>query len=337
MILAETGGVAAREWHSPVRFEPIRVLSIGQRIAPLTGFDEIDFESETYARQLLALGPAFQLTLAGLRIAIIGAGATGSAIAVLLARLGARVLVIVDNDVVETTNLNRLHGATPDDARKAISKVSALSHHLQSFRPDIHIDTFDCLVNNPTCRRAITSCDVAFGCTDDHDGRLWLNRLAYFYSMPVIDMGIGMDCEPGDPPRILDAAGRVTVVTPGQPCLLCRGIIDADQARADALRRENPDEYQRLSVEAYVRGAGLPNPAVVSYTTEVACMAVDELIERLTGYRQVGPIGHRIRKFRLGEDKRPGFLSRPEECPICGSCAYWGRGDIDPFMDRLAA
>lgn len=92
-----------------------------------------------------------------------------------------------------------------------------------------------------------------------------------------------------------------------------------------------------MSDEAYIRGAGLPNPAVVSYTTEVACMAVDELIERLTGYRQIGAIAHRLRKFRLGEDKRPGFVPPPEKCPICGSPGYWGRGDIDPFMDRLAA
>lgn len=337
MIVAETGAVAAREWHSAVHFEPLRVLSIGQRIAPLTELEDFNVDDDTYARQLLALGPAFQRMLAGLRVAIVGAGATGSAIAVLLARLGVQFLTIVDNDVVEISNLNRLHGALPDDARQARSKVDALSRHLETFRPGIHIDTFDCLVNDATCRRALTACDVAFGCTDDHDGRLWINRLAYFYSIPVIDIGIGIDYEPGCSPRILDAAGRVTVIMPGQPCLLCRGIIDQDQARADALRRENPVEYQRLSEEAYVRGAGLPNPAVVSYTTEVACMAIDELIERLTGYRQIGAIAHRIRKFRLGEDKRPGFVPTPDECPICGSCAYWGRGDITPFMDRLAA
>ena len=337
MILAETGAVTARVWRSPEQFEPLAVLGIGERITPLAGFADIDIDSSVYARQLLALGPAFQRTLATLRIGVVGAGATGSATAMLLARLGAMHLVIVDDDIVEESNLNRLHGATPDDALRERSKTETLSDHLKSFRPNLSISPFNCLVSDPRCRAALTECDVVFGCTDDHDGRLWLNRLAYFYSIPVIDMGIGIDFEPGDPPRILDAAGRVTVVLPGHPCLLCRGVIDAEQARADALRRANPDEFQRLSDEAYIRGAGLPNPAVVSYTTEVACMAVDELIERLTGYRQIGPIAHRIRKFRLGEDKRPGFIPASEECAICGSRNYWGRGDFVPFMDRLAA
>lgn len=337
MILAENGAVTARIWRSPEHFHTLAVLGVGERITPLSGFTDIDIESNVYARQLLALGPAFQRTLAALRIGIVGAGATGSATAILLARLGAMHLVIVDGDIVEESNLNRLHGATPDDALSECSKTETLSRHLKSFRPDLTVAPFDCLVSDPKCRAALTECDVVFGCTDDHDGRLWLNRLAYFYLIPVVDMGIGIDFEPGDPPRILDAAGRVTVVAPGHPCLLCRGVIDTEQARADALRRENPDEFQRLSDEAYVRGAGLPNPAVVSYTTEVACMAVDELIERLTGYRQIGPIAHRIRKFRLGEDKRPGFISVTEECAICGSRNYWGRGDIVPFMDRLAA
>ena len=34
------------------------------------------------------------------------------------------------------------------------------------------------------------ACDVIFGCIDDHDGRLLLNRLVYFYLIPVIDMGL---------------------------------------------------------------------------------------------------------------------------------------------------
>ena len=66
-------------------------------------------------------------------------------------------------------------------------------------------------------------------------------------------------------------------------------------------------------------------------------MAVDELIERLTGYRQIGPIAHRLRKFRLGEDKYPGFVPASGECQICMQRTFWGRGDVVPFMDRLAA
>ncbi len=33
-------------------------------------------------------------------------------------------------------------------------------------------------------RDALKSCDFIFGCTDDHAGRIMLNRLAYFFGFP---------------------------------------------------------------------------------------------------------------------------------------------------------
>jgi hypothetical protein len=71
----------------------------------------------------------------------------------------------------------------------------------------------------------------------------------------------------------------------------------------------------------------------VTFTTEVACMAVDELLHRLTGYRAVGAIAHRVRKLLLGEDKRPGTFR--QGCALCVARDYWGRGDMTPFLDRV--
>jgi len=85
---------------------------------------------------------------------------------------------------------------------------------------------------------------------------------------------------------------------------------------------------------SYVRGGGNPNPAVVHFTTDAATMAIDELIHRLTGYRRAGASAHRVRKFHLLEDKRPGAAAAPD-CPICDSTDYWGRGDLEPFLDRV--
>ena len=120
-----------------------------------------------------------------------------------------------------------------------------------------------CWVADPALRDALKACDVIFGCTDDHDGRLLLNRLAYFYLSPVIDMGLAIEPKPdGDGMR--DLSGRVTVLTPGAPCLLCRGIVDPVIARDDDLKRRNPSEYERRKKEAYVRGGGNLAPGVVT-------------------------------------------------------------------------
>lgn len=50
------------------------------------------------------------------------------------------------------------------------------------------------------------------------------------------------------------------------------------RAVAEGLRRNDLAEFQRRKAEAYVDGGGDPAPAVVTFTTSIACAAVDELI-----------------------------------------------------------
>ena len=196
-----------------------------------------------------------------------------------------------------------------------------------------NVQIFRGWINDPDAREALKSCDVLFACTDDHLGRLLLNRFAYFYSTPVIDMGLAIHVGDGDPPSVHGFDGRVTVLQPGTTCLLCRGIINVERAFAESLKRTNPAEYERQKEEAYVIGEGDPNPAVVPFTTSVATMAVEELIHRLQGFRGPdGSVDQRLRQFHRGIDRRPGHQPS-DECPICGSREYWGRGDMEPFLD----
>lgn len=138
-----------------------------------------------------------------------------------------------------------------------------------------------------------------------------------------------------DQPLALEALdGRVTVLQPGYTCLACRGVTDAKRAAEEALRCERPAEYERLKAEAYVFGEGNPSPVVVTFTTELACMAINELLHRLNGFR--GPAGARVnlvRKFHQMIDAKPGAKPQPG-CALCDSPDYWGRGDIEPFLDR---
>ncbi len=94
-------------------------------------------------------------------------------------------------------------------------------------------------VRTAECRDALKSCDVIFGCTDDNDGRLLLNRLAYFYLIPVIDMGLAIEPEPAGG-GVRELSGRATVLAPGGSCLLCRQIVDPVLARDEDLRRRHP-------------------------------------------------------------------------------------------------
>ncbi|MBV8478597.1 MAG: ThiF family adenylyltransferase, partial [Acidobacteria bacterium] len=63
--------------------------------------------NERYSRQILfpGIGPRGQDRLALSQVAVVGCGATGSAIASLLARSGVGTLRIIDRDYVEPSNL----------------------------------------------------------------------------------------------------------------------------------------------------------------------------------------------------------------------------------------
>lgn len=333
VLLTGAGVLRAQLWldtHAPIAAEMVRV--VGRRL-DFHNASEIMHDTDAFARQALAFGPAVNAKLRALRVGVVGCGGTGSATAMLLARLGIGQLVLFDDDIVEASNLNRLHGARRSDADAMRPKVEVVAREIAAMGIGVRAVPLRGWINDPAARDALKACDVIFGCTDDHDGRLLLNRLAYFYLIPVIDMGLAIDPAP-DGDRLRDLSGRVTVLTPGAPCLLCRGIVDPITARDEDLRRRRPEEYERRKREAYVRGGGNPAPAVVTFTTATACMAVDELLQALTGFR--GPNGwvwQRSRRFDLMQDRRPGANQDPF-CPICVETGYWGRADVEPFLDR---
>jgi molybdopterin/thiamine biosynthesis adenylyltransferase len=286
-------------------------------------------------RQALAFGEVLNQDLAQLRVGIVGVGGTGSALAMLAARLGLRKFVLFDQDVVEESNLNRLHGATLEDARLGRPKVEAVARSMRDLGFGIEVRTYQKWVNDPACRDALRSCDLVFGCTDDHAGRLILNRFAYYYATPVIDLGLAIEVSKDEVPEVQALDGRVTVLQPGDACLLCRGVINTTIARDQMLKQQNPDEYERRKAEAYVQGEGNPSPSVVLFTTDVASLALQELVHRLQGFRgDDGAVAQRVRKFKLMDDRRQGGVSQPH-CPVCSSSAHWGIGDTEPFLGLM--
>lgn len=333
LLWAKGSEFRARLWdHPKAPLDADTVAVVGRRLQ----FHRKDFvvtgAEPTFARQTLAFGAAVTAQLRRMRIAIVGCGGTGSATALLLARLGVGYLVLIDEDIVDVTNLNRLHGSRRSDADAMRPKVDVIAREVAAMAVGTRVIPVRRWVGDEAMRDVLKACDLIFGCTDDHDGRLLLNRLAYFYLIPVIDMGLAI--ERAREGGLRDLTGRVTWLGPGAPCLICREIVDPVTARDESLRRQHPEEYERRKREGYIRGGGEPAPAVVTFTTATACMALDELLHALTGFRGTDHSAtQRVRRFDLFIDRRPGANQDPH-CPICGSSDYWGRGDVDPFLDR---
>ena len=334
VIITDSGELVGRLWMSQQESIPLQLICVVGKAIKLhyTGRGQ-DIPSSVFQRQSLAFGEALTQDLSTLRVGVVGCGGTGSAVAMLLPKMGVRLIALFDRDVVEESNLNRLHGATREDAETKRPKVVAVARSLSELGLGVQVKSYQSWIADRDCRDALKSCDIIFGCTDDHAGRLLLNRFAYYYLAPVFDVGLAIEVSPTEPPEIKALDGRVTVLAPSHTCLLCREVINPVVARDEALKRNAPAEYERRKAEAYVLGEGNPSPAVVLFTTDVAIMAIEELVHRLQGFRgENGATAQRVRKFHLMTDRKQAADFK-SHCSICGTADCWGKGDIVPFLD----
>jgi len=192
--------------------------------------------SPSFDRQVRAFGQEFQRKLGNLRVGLVGLGGLGSALADHLARLGVRNWVLVDPDVVELTNLNRLVNATLTDAQKSRPKVNVARSTVRQSNPKSRVRALQTNVFDPKAQRALKTCDLLIVATDNHSSRMALNRLAVQYLIPLLHAGfnIGVERVVNSPHNsshdITDVSGEFAIPDLGRWCLQCAGIVDTQQA-----------------------------------------------------------------------------------------------------------
>lgn len=330
LVFGQHDAIAGRLWTSMKTTLSTSSISVIGRQINIRSMKSEATETPILARQAALFGKDFNPMIRSLRVGVIGCGGTGSAVVSLLTRLGVGHLALIDNDTIDTTNLNRVHGSRAVDVAEGKAKIDILAREIEAFGLGNQVVTRKAWVGDPSLRDTLRSCDVLFGCTDDNQGRLTLNRFAHYYGIPLIDLGLRMRSAKSGVDY--DMAGRVTTILPGNPCLMCLGVVSAQRAAAEGLQRADPKEFERRKSEAYVEGGGDPAPAVVTFTTSIACAAVDELMQGLTGFRGADGMTHnRIRRFDRVEDR--AMTCRPlTACPVCDTKVIWGRGDVAPFL-----
>ena len=282
--------------------------------------------SRQFDRNIRAFGGEIQRVLADLRVAVVGCGGTGSAVIEQLVRLGVRQLCLIDPDTLTASNLTRVYGSFPKDIGKP--KVNVSAAHVVRIAPDANVTVAQSKVTLEATAKLLLDADVVFGCTDDNAGRLVLSRLASYLLTPVIDCGVLLSS--GAEGELVGIDGRVTILAPGAACLVCRNRIDLQRAAAETLSRE---EHRQLADEGYA--PALPNrePAVVTFTTQVAAAAVSELLERLIHY---GPLpvptelllrAHEREVSTNDQAPREGHYCHPESRKL-------GLGITEPFLEQ---
>lgn len=239
------------------------------------------------ARLSAAFGDVADARLSAATVAVIGAGGTGSAAIETLARAGIGRLVIVDPDIIEITNLERLHGSTENDVLRKRFKVDVAARHVRSIASDCEVRGVIGRLPQAEVLDAVLEADVALGCTDSQHSRLALSDIALRFLVPAIDCGVSLEGRSG---VITGQVAQFTRFLPADACALCRRMIV--QRRLDQELMSPADRRLRQHDAQAALAKGKENPYwqaepqinTVGYLTTMAgAMAAGYAIGWITG------------------------------------------------------
>ena len=164
---------------------------------------------DRYSRHVIMdeVGPTGQKRLLDGRVLVLGAGGLGSPVIQYLAAAGVGTLGIVDDDVVERSNLQRqvVHG----DADVGEPKVESAARYVDRLNPDIDVEPHEVRLDEGNARELIASYDLVVDCADNFRTRYVVNDTARIEGIPVVHGAI------------YKFEGQATTLVPEGPCYRC--------------------------------------------------------------------------------------------------------------------
>lgn len=195
-------------------------------------------------------------------VSIAGVGGGGSHIAQQLAHLGVGTINLLDHDVLEPWNLDRVVGSTSGDIGRL--KVEIVRERYGWARSNVI--AIPERIESAASIEALQSSDFVFGAVDRFRVRDDLERVSRQALVPYIDVGLGIRVTKE---QVTSAAGQVVLSSPGRACLRCMEVIDEINLARDK--------------EEYVE-TGEPDQQVISMNGVLASEAVNIFICLVTGY-----------------------------------------------------
>lgn len=314
MTLAGDGTWSARIYPRPFRMRWCSAVKTVGRFLSVDYHPDLappPAHSEKTTRTASVWGAERQADVARLRVGVVGAGSVGSAVCEALARMGAGSILVMDYDVVQEHNLDRMLGASAGDV--GLPKIDAV---MRNMRMSATLDGFACrafdasIVEREGAALA-KDCDVLFSCVDRPWPRDVLNRLAYSCLIPVVDGGVLIRRDGG---RLSEAMYRAQTVGPGRACLACLGALDAGQVQRD---RDGMFDNQGYVGGGDQDGGARPRQNVMPFVLGLAGLELMQFAELATGFAGVGDTGQQAYDHTHGE-----ILPVHKSCR--NGCAYAG-------------
>lgn len=175
-------------------------------------------ELKRYSRQIVLseIGLEGQKRLKNSRVSIIGIGGLGCYSSIQLASMGVGYIRLIDQDVVDITNLHRQ--ILYDTDSLGYPKVEIAQKRLNALNPNVEIEPFPLTINEETADKAVKDVDVVIDGLDRFGPRRAINRACIKHEIPYIYAGA------------LETYGNVSTIIPRKTaCLECfTGTINDD-------------------------------------------------------------------------------------------------------------
>ena len=215
-------------------------------------------------------------------ISIVGVGGLGSIVAEHLIHMGFHEINLIDPDVLEISNLNRVVGAYYKDAQQRLPKVDVVRRHLININPNATVTAYKSDVHDKEIERVLALSDWMIVATDNHSSRLRAQELSVKYFVPLLSLGVNISVKDN---KIEDMSGEVITARVGDYlCLQCLQRINPIKVASE----KHPDQTIReaLVKRGYVIGQDVKEPAVKTLNASLATMAVEVLVNQYTDVRR---------------------------------------------------
>lgn len=180
-----------------------------QNLFPLSS-SLFPFAKERFSRNILvpSVSEEGQQKLSQAKVLVCGAGGLGSTVLANLASVGIGTIGVVDNDVLELSNLNRQYIHKFENIGKV--KVESAKKWINEFNPETVVNTYPIRLDENNYHEIVKDYDFIMDCFDSFKSKFLLNKIAVQTGKTLIHGGV------------TEFYGQVTVIKPGKTaCLNC--------------------------------------------------------------------------------------------------------------------
>ena len=279
-------------------------------------FSEVRYkiiDLERFDRQIRIFGETSQLLLSSTCIALVGVGGGNTKIAFDLAAMGIGKIILVDPDVWEETNRNRV--LIPRE-HVGVPKVRSVKEIIEKHYQDVEVEAFPARIQEVP--EVLNEADLIVVGPDNFITREFCNRQALKLRKTAVFVGAGINVKNG---RVEDMGGSVQVVIPGKtPCYEC-----VHRAKTEEILKEtlSDREKKRISEKYGVNLEADVTPSIVCLNDVLSGLAIHEIVKIITGFDEITP----FKVYNALEDKV--FKVKVNKDPNCPACSFKAMSRIE--------